>query len=58
MIQNAVETHPSESTSRTNHILAAGLLGFVLLLFIGFAPVNAIHNAAHDSRHSVTLPCH
>lgn len=58
MHQNTIETLASESTSSFNHILAAGVLGFVILLFVGFAPVNAIHNAAHDSRHSVSLPCH
>lgn len=58
MIQNAVETHTGESTSRFNHILAAGVLGLVILLFVGLAPVNALHNAAHDSRHSVAFPCH
>ncbi len=58
MIQNAVETHAGESTSRFGHVLAAGVLGLVILLFVGFAPVNALHNAAHDSRHSVSFPCH
>lgn len=58
MIQNAAEINVIESTSRLNHILAAGLLGFVILLFVGFAPVQAVHNAAHDSRHSVSFPCH
>ena len=58
MHQNAVQTHAGEFTSRFNQILAAGVLGFVILLFVGFAPVNALHNAAHDSRHSVSFPCH
>jgi cobalt transporter subunit CbtB len=31
-------------------------LGFVYL--VGFAPVSAVHNAAHDTRHSAAFPCH
>jgi len=31
-------------------------LGFVYL--VGFAPVSAIHNAAHDTRHTAAFPCH
>jgi cobalt transporter subunit CbtB len=25
---------------------------------VGFAPVSAVHNAAHDTRHSAAFPCH
>jgi len=28
------------------------------MLLVGFLPVDAVHNAAHDTRHSVTFPCH
>lgn len=31
-------------------------LGFVYL--VGFAPISAVHNAAHDTRHSAAFPCH
>ena len=31
-------------------------LGFIYL--VGFAPVSAVHNAAHDTRHSAAFPCH
>jgi len=31
-------------------------LGFVYL--VGFAPVSAVHNAAHDTRHTAAFPCH
>ena len=31
-------------------------LGFIFL--VGFAPVSAVHNAAHDTRHSAAFPCH
>ena len=38
--------------------LAAAGLGIVLLFGAGFAPMEALHNAAHDSRHSAGFPCH
>ena len=31
-------------------------LGFVYL--VGFAPISAVHNAAHDTRHTAAFPCH
>ncbi len=41
-------------------ILAVGscLLGAALIFLAGFAPVDALHNAAHDTRHSAAFPCH
>ncbi len=38
--------------------LSAVLLGSLLVFIVGFAPVDAVHNAAHDSRHSADFPCH
>jgi cobalt transporter subunit CbtB len=37
---------------------AAFLLGAFIVLSAGFAPVGAIHNAAHDARHAFAFPCH
>ncbi|HXQ52513.1 MAG TPA: CbtB domain-containing protein [Stellaceae bacterium] len=34
------------------------VLGLFLLFGAGFAPISALHNAAHDSRHSFSFPCH
>lgn len=34
------------------------LFGVFVLYGVGFAQPEAIHNAAHDSRHSFTFPCH
>lgn len=36
----------------------AMLLGSFLLFGAGFAQPEAIHNAAHDGRHSFAFPCH
>jgi len=38
--------------------VAAALLGFFILFGVAFAGPNVIHNAAHDSRHAHTFPCH
>jgi len=47
-----------EQFGRVVPALAALLLGGFLVLGAGFAPIEAIHTAAHDSRHSFAFPCH
>ena len=37
---------------------AAVLFGLVLLLGAGFASPDLLHNATHDTRHALGLPCH
>lgn len=51
----------SAALSRPKRItLALGscLLGAVLIFFAGFSPIEALHNAAHDTRHGAAFPCH
>ena len=36
----------------------AALLGAFIIWGVGFAPIAALHNAAHDTRHSLAFPCH
>ena len=38
--------------------VAALLLGVFLVVGTGFAHSDAIHEAAHDSRHAFAFPCH
>jgi len=38
--------------------VVAILLGAFVIFGVGFAGSSAIHNAAHDSRHSFAFPCH
>ena len=33
-------------------------LGFVFIFIVGLASPMALHNAAHDVRHSTAFPCH
>lgn len=38
--------------------MLAAMLGLLLLYAAGFAETAALHNAAHDGRHSGGFPCH
>lgn len=55
-----VASRPATSSLREKMIpaLCAAGLGAVLLFGAGFASMEALHNAAHDSRHSAGFPCH
>ena len=44
--------------AKKSQILAAALLGITVLMAVGFAPIEVIHNATHDTRHSTGFPCH
>jgi cobalt transporter subunit CbtB len=46
------------TSSRTVAVALAALLGTLLVAGTGFAHVEAVHNAAHDTRHSLAFPCH
>lgn len=55
--------HASASTTATlsQRIVAAvsaSILGACLVYFAGFSHIEAVHNAAHDTRHSAAFPCH
>lgn len=43
---------------RVRAAVFALLIGGGLLFLVGFAPTDAIHNAAHDTRHTLSFPCH
>ena len=55
-------THSAaSSTTQSQRIVAAvgaAVLGALLVYFAGFSHIDAVHNAAHDSRHSSAFPCH
>jgi cobalt transporter subunit CbtB len=46
------------TTSVLVQSFAALLFGAIILFAVGFAPMGVAHNAAHDTRHSLTFPCH
>lgn len=45
-------------SQRLSAAIAASLLGACLVYFAGFSHIEAVHNAAHDTRHSAAFPCH
>ena len=54
-------TPESLATTRTGALapaLMAILLGLFILSATGFVEASALHDAAHDSRHSLAFPCH
>ncbi len=38
--------------------ITAILLGIIFVGVAGFAPLEAIHDAVHNTRHAVAFPCH
>ncbi len=61
-MQNVQSSTPSQTASiavsNTTQILVALGIGVALVLFVGFAPMELVHNAAHDARHAFAFPCH
>ena len=57
-----MSTAITHSTSVRADVRIAALLalmfGFGLVFMTGFAHSSVLHNAAHDTRHSLSFPCH
>ncbi|MBV6286187.1 CbtB domain-containing protein [Pseudomonas aegrilactucae] len=49
---------PTTLSQRLAVAVGASLLGLCLVYFAGFSHIEAVHNAAHDTRHSAAFPCH
>jgi cobalt transporter subunit CbtB len=45
-------------SQRASVAAVGGILGVFLLIGVGFANPDIIHNAAHDARHANAFPCH
>lgn len=62
IITSTRHTDASSTTSTLSQRLVAAIgasiLGASLVYFAGFSPIEAVHNAAHDTRHSSAFPCH
>jgi cobalt transporter subunit CbtB len=51
----------ARATARTETLKAAFvafLMGLGLVYGAGFANIESVHDAAHDSRHALSFPCH
>ncbi|KAB0265407.1 CbtB domain-containing protein [Microvirga brassicacearum] len=46
------------SASRLTQLGLAAFFGLFIVGFAGFSHISAVHNAAHDARHSLAFPCH
>lgn len=47
--------------ARTTRVFQSALavcFGLFIVGFVGFSPIEAVHNAAHDTRHANAFPCH
>ncbi len=51
-------TTTSTTIAKPLQLAGAFLLGMVVLYGAGFVQTSAVHNAAHDARHSIGFPCH
>jgi cobalt transporter subunit CbtB len=56
--RSAVQISSAARTSAVVPALMAALLGLFMVWGVGFSPISAIHNAAHDVRHATAFPCH
>ncbi|MBT2298272.1 CbtB domain-containing protein [Pseudomonas fluorescens] len=59
-ISSTARTASSSTTlsQRLSAAIFASILGAGLVYFAGFSHIEALHNAAHDTRHSAAFPCH
>ena len=53
-----LEISKSQVSGSTKALLGAFLLGVVMVFATGFSSTSAVHNAAHDMRHTNAFPCH
>ena len=53
-----VATLTSDRLDAIRYGIAAILFGLLFIGVTGFAPLQAIHDAAHNTRHSISFPCH
>lgn len=61
ILSNSAASSAVSSQSRTNAVIAASfamIFGVFMVFGVGFAQSAELHNAAHDTRHSYSFPCH
>ena len=56
---NAIALPVAQNRSETlRAALALLIVGFGLVFLTGFSHIDNVHNAAHDTRHALSFPCH
>lgn len=57
-IANAATTSTATQAALLRPLIAAAILGMVVMYGVAFADSPLAHNAAHDVRHVTVKPCH
>lgn len=59
-MRTASTTQVQTAFSHSKRVVAAATfcLGLGVVFLAGFSHANAVHNAAHDTRHAMAFPCH
>jgi cobalt transporter subunit CbtB len=58
MVTNSAAGAVSVAASKIIPLGMSAILGLFMVGFVGFSHLDAVHNAAHDTRHSLAFPCH
>jgi cobalt transporter subunit CbtB len=58
LAQNTVSTASLSIGQRMTTAIFAAAFGVFLVYFTAFSHSEVLHNAAHDTRHAITAPCH
>jgi len=56
--QTKTTTLDLSTQDRMITVIIAALLGTFMVFGVAFAQPTVFHNAAHDTRHAMTFPCH
>jgi cobalt transporter subunit CbtB len=51
-------TAATRASDRIKAGLACLFIGAAMVFTVGLSQVDAVHNAAHDTRHAIGFPCH
>ena len=49
---------PTKKVEALKAAAVACVIGIGMIFTVGFAPMESVHDAAHDSRHALSFPCH
>ena len=58
MSTTVLSTKTSTRAEALTGAFMAAVLGVVMVWGVGFSHIEAVHNAAHDTRHANAFPCH
>ncbi|MCB5203448.1 CbtB-domain containing protein [Neorhizobium sp. T786] len=58
MVTKTAAATASVPASKFIPLSMSAFLGLFIVGFVGFSHMEAVHNAAHDTRHSLAFPCH